>query len=150
MRKPGAPFRPIISTINSTTTELSRYLKKITKPLTGKEPSFVKNSRILARELRDWPLASDEILISYDVKELFPSIPISHALKLLFDLLSKDDTLFDRTKLNPFHITKLTSFCMREGNYFHFDDKFYKQVNGAPMGSPVSPVLVEVLIESVE
>ncbi|KFD63459.1 hypothetical protein M514_08586 [Trichuris suis] len=92
----------------------------------------------------------DEILISYDVKELFLSIPISHTLKVLFDLLNKDDSLFNRTKLNPFHVTKLTSFCMREGNYFQFDEKFYKQVDGAPMGSPLSPALAEVFMESLE
>ncbi|KFD47373.1 hypothetical protein M514_11736 [Trichuris suis] len=124
LHKPGIPLRPIVSTVGSTTSELSRYLKKIIQPLTGKEPSFVKNSTTLVDEIRNWPLSPDEILVSYDVKELFPSIPISHTLKTLYELLNKDKTLANRTKLNPFHITKLVSFCMQEGNYFLFDNIF--------------------------
>ncbi|KFD46130.1 hypothetical protein M514_12996 [Trichuris suis] len=80
LHKPGIPLRPIVSTVGSTTSELSRYLKKIIQPLTGKEPSFVKNSTTFGDEIRNWPLSPDEILASYEVKELFPGIPISHSL----------------------------------------------------------------------
>ncbi|KFD47662.1 hypothetical protein M513_11453 [Trichuris suis] len=39
---------------------------------------------------------------------------------------------------------------MQEGNYFLFDNKFYKQSNGVPMGSPLSPVMAEIFMESFE
>ncbi|KFD50083.1 hypothetical protein M514_09043 [Trichuris suis] len=150
LHKPGIPLRPIISAVSSVTSELSRYLKKIRKPVTDKEPSFVKNSKTLVDELRSWPLAPDEILVSYDVKDLFPSIPISRTLKILYYLLNKDEDLLNRTKLNPFHIIKLVSFCMGEGIYFPFDNKFYKQAGGTPMGSPLFPVLAEIFMENLE
>ncbi|KFD45032.1 hypothetical protein M513_14091 [Trichuris suis] len=150
VHKPGVPFRPIVSTINSITSELSRYLKKIIKPLTSKEQSFVKNSKTFVNEIRNYNLETDEILVSYDVKELFPSIPISDALDTLYNLLNADTNLLSITKLNPFHIIKLVSFCMQEGNYFLFDNKFYKQSNGVPMGSPLSPVMAEIFMESFE
>ncbi|KFD55884.1 hypothetical protein M513_03323 [Trichuris suis] len=80
MHKPGVPLRPIVSTINSATSELSHYLKQIIKPLSGKEPSFIRNSKLLVNEIKQMSLNPDEILVSYDVKDLFPSIPISHTL----------------------------------------------------------------------
>ncbi|KFD60289.1 hypothetical protein M514_05966, partial [Trichuris suis] len=150
MHKAGVPFRPIVSTINSATSELSRYLKQIIRPLTGKEPSFIRNSKSLVNEIKEMSLNPDEILVSCDVKGLFPSIPISHTLAVLHNLLINDESLPSRTELNPFHIITLTSFCMQEGNYFQFDNKFYQQVNGAPLGSPLSPVLAEVFLESFE
>ncbi|KFD45942.1 hypothetical protein M513_13180, partial [Trichuris suis] len=107
VHKPGVPFRPIVSTINSTTSELSRYLKMTIKPLTGKGQSFVKNSKTFVNGIRNYHLETDEILVSYDVKELFPSIPISDTLDTLYNLLSADANLLSRTKLNPFHIIKL-------------------------------------------
>ncbi|KFD46376.1 hypothetical protein M514_12747 [Trichuris suis] len=64
LHKPGIPLRPIVSTISSTTSELSRYLKRIIKPLTGKKPSFLKYGQTLVDELRSRPLAADEILSS--------------------------------------------------------------------------------------
>ncbi|KFD53052.1 hypothetical protein M513_05966, partial [Trichuris suis] len=149
MHKPGVPFRPIVSTIRSATSELSHYLKQIIRPLTGKEPSFIRSSKSLVNEIKEMSLNPDEILFSYDVKGLFPSIPISHTLAVLHNLLI-NDSLPSRTELNPFHIITLTSFCMQEGNYFQFDNKFYQQVNGAPLGSPLSPVLAEVFLESFE
>ncbi|KFD64510.1 hypothetical protein M514_23357 [Trichuris suis] len=39
---------------------------------------------------------------------------------------------------------------MQDGNYFLFDNNFYKQSKGAPMGSPLSPVLAEIFMESFE
>ncbi|KFD46437.1 hypothetical protein M513_12702 [Trichuris suis] len=80
LNKPGIPLPPIVSTVGSTTSELSRYLKKIIQPLTGKAPPFVKSSTTFVDEISNWLLSPDEILVSYDVKEFFPSIPISHTL----------------------------------------------------------------------
>ncbi|KFD59678.1 hypothetical protein M514_28142 [Trichuris suis] len=39
---------------------------------------------------------------------------------------------------------------MLKGNFFHFQGRFYKQQGGAPMGSPLSPVLAEVFMEHLE
>ncbi|KFD68534.1 hypothetical protein M514_19360 [Trichuris suis] len=39
---------------------------------------------------------------------------------------------------------------MLEGNFFHFQGRFYRQEGGAPMGSPLSPVLAEVFMEHLE
>ena len=34
--------------------------------------------------------------------------------------------------------------------YFQFDDEFYQQVHGAPMGSPVSVVVADMYMEDLE
>ena len=36
-------------------------------------------------------------------------------------------------------IIELLGFCLHN-TYFSFPNKFYDQVEGAPMGSPVSPI----------
>ncbi|KFD60975.1 hypothetical protein M514_26873 [Trichuris suis] len=71
-------------------------------------------------------------------------------LSTLEKLLDRDPTLAQRTSLKTFHITKLVSFCMKEANYFRFQELFYMQKKGAPMGSPLSPVLAEVFMEFLE
>ncbi|KFD55864.1 hypothetical protein M513_03303 [Trichuris suis] len=89
-------------------------------------------------------------MVSYDVKDLFTSIPIPRTLTILQSLLDSDTSLGERTKLSPFQIVKLVSFCMREGNYFRFQGNFFRQNDGAPMGSPLSPVLAELFMEHLE
>uniref|UniRef100_A0A5S6QVG5 Reverse transcriptase domain-containing protein n=1 Tax=Trichuris muris TaxID=70415 RepID=A0A5S6QVG5_TRIMR len=129
---------------------LCSYHKAVLKPLTGLRQSFVKNNKHFCDEIKTLRIARNEIFVSYDVKDLFTNIPIPTTLGVLEDLLSKDATLAQRTRLNPFHLVKLVSFCMKEGNYFRFQDRFYAQNNGAPMGSSLSPILAEVFMEHFE
>uniref|UniRef100_A0A5S6Q2U1 Reverse transcriptase domain-containing protein n=1 Tax=Trichuris muris TaxID=70415 RepID=A0A5S6Q2U1_TRIMR len=89
-------------------------------------------------------------MVSYDVKDLFTSIPMRHTHTVLEDLLAADSTLTQRMKLTPFHIIKFVSFCLQEGNYFRYQDKFFSKTNGAPMGTPLSPILAEIFMEHFE
>ncbi|KFD46962.1 hypothetical protein M513_12152 [Trichuris suis] len=148
--KPDIPFRPIVCSINSITYELSSHLKDIILPLVRKRRSTVTNSKPFVEEIRAFTVSPTDILVSYDVKDLFISIPIPYTINILQDLLYTDNTLPGRTKLNPFQITKLVSFCMMEGNFFHFQGRFFKQKGGAPVGSPLSPVLAEIFMEHLE
>ncbi|KFD46131.1 hypothetical protein M513_12997 [Trichuris suis] len=118
--------------------------RSVVSSLVGRQQSAVKNSKTFCGELKSINLGPTDIMVSYDVKDLFTSLPIPETLQILLELLSSDETLPQRTKLNPFHIVNLCSFCMLEANTLHFQGSFYKQENGAPMGSPLSPVLAEM------
>ena len=84
-----------------------------------------------------------ECLTSYNVTALFTSVPIDSALRLIKDLLEKDEKLQDRTVLSVQNITDLLGFCLHN-TYFSFKNKFYEQVEGVPMGSPVSPIVANL------
>ena len=43
----------------------------------------------------------------------------------------------------------LLEFCLRS-TYFTFRGKFYKQVEGAAMGSPISPIVANLFMEKFE
>ncbi|KFD50678.1 hypothetical protein M513_08485 [Trichuris suis] len=134
IHKPGVPLRPV----------------KIIMPLTGNRTSSVKNSRQFCAEIKMITLRPSDILVSYDVKDLFTSIPMDITLNALENLLDKDSTLSQRTSLKAFHVKKLVSFCMKEANYFRFGEQCFMQNSGAPMGSSLSPVLAEVFMEHLE
>uniref|UniRef100_A0A5S6QAX1 Reverse transcriptase domain-containing protein n=1 Tax=Trichuris muris TaxID=70415 RepID=A0A5S6QAX1_TRIMR len=150
IHKMGVPMRPVVASINSVTSKLCYYVKEIIRPLTGLRMSHVKNSEHFCDDIKTLRLQGNEVLVSYDVKNLFTNIPIPTTLSVLEELLSNDITLAQRTKLNPFHVVKLVSFCMIEANYFRFQHRYYAQRNGAPMGSPLSPIVAEVFMEHFE
>ncbi|KFD67390.1 hypothetical protein M514_20426 [Trichuris suis] len=150
IHKPGVPLRPVVSSIKTVTSRLASHLKKIIMPLAGNRTSSVKNSRQFCAEIKMITLRPSDILVSYDVKDLFTSIPMDITLNALENLLDKDSTLSQRTSLKAFHVKKLVSFCMKEANYFRFGEQCFMQNSGAPMGSSLSPVLAEVFMEHLE
>ena len=56
-------------------------------------------------------------------------------------------SLNDRTVLSVQDIIELLGFCLHN-TYFSFQNKFYEQVEGVPMGSPVSPLEANLYMES--
>ena len=94
-------------------------------------------------------MAQGECLSSYDVSALFTSVPVDPALNIIKDLLEKDHTLKERTVLAVSDIILLLEFCLKN-TYFSFHDQFYEQVEGAAMGSPVSPIVANLYMEYLE
>ena len=82
VHKSGMPLRPIVSSIGSVTYETSKELSRILKPLVGRSPHQVQNNQEFLKQLGDIKLGPDDIIMSYDVKALFTSVPIRPALKI--------------------------------------------------------------------
>ena len=94
-------------------------------------------------------MAPGECLSSYDVSALFTSVPVDPVLNIIKDQLKKDHTLKERTVMEVSGIILLLEFCFKN-TYFSFQDQFYEQVEGAAMGSPVSPILANLYMEYIE
>ena len=88
-------------------------------------------------------------MVSYDVTALFTSTPIKQAITIIGGRLAKDATLGKRTNLNISQICKLLEYCLTT-TYFMAQGLFYQQVEGAAMGSPVSPIVANLFMEDFE
>src|SRR5688572_9712254 len=88
IHKPGKTMRPIVSTIGPPTYKLAKWLSREFNNLTVKQSSFpVKNFREFISRVQNIKLNDGEVLISFDVSSLFPSVSIPRALDHLKDLL---------------------------------------------------------------
>ena len=61
----------------------------------------------------------------------------------------EDHTLQERTTIPVPHLVQLTELCVRS-TYFSFQNRFYKQKDGAAMGSPLSPIIANLFMEDLE
>ena len=122
---------------------------KILKPLVGKSPHHINSTQDFVEQVKHITLAPGECLSSYDVSALFISVPVDPALNTIKDLLEKDQTLKERTVLAVSDIILLLEFCLKN-TYFSFQCQFYEQVEGAAMGSLVSPIVANLYMEYLE
>ena len=82
-------MRPIVSSIGAVTYQTSKELSRILRPLVGKSIHHIHNNQDFLEDLKGITLASDEAMMSYDVKALFTSVPIKPALDVIEKLPKK-------------------------------------------------------------
>ena len=149
IHKLGIPLRPIVSFVNSPTYVISGYLAWILSPVVGNTDYTVKNSCKFADFIRDKTLNSREELVSFDVVSLFTKIPVDLATKVADERLREYASLGQRTSLPVEDIVHLLSFCPKT-TQFAYNGTYYQQVFGTAMGSPVSAVIANMVMEDVE
>lgn len=88
-------------------------------------------------------------MISFDVVSLFTNVPVAGAFDTIAALLEKDDSYEDHTAIPAADICNLAELCLRS-TYFQFQDRFFEQVEGTAMGSPLSPVVANLFMEALE
>ena len=123
IHKTGTPLRPIVSSIGGVTYSTSKELSRILSPLVGKSPHHIHNNQEFIQHLKGISLGSDDVMVSYDVRALFTSVPVQPALEVIKKLLDEDQVLHKRTTMSTKHIMDLLEFCLRS-TYFTHKGKF--------------------------
>ena len=77
------PMRVVLSTIGTPPYGISKYLVDIIQPTLNKNQHKVKNSKSFVSQAQTWKIEPDEIQVSYDVTNLYPSIPIDKAIDVI-------------------------------------------------------------------
>ena len=178
IHKEGAPLRPVVDSRDSATyelakrlariiqptvgktssyekakpakkAELAKRLARIIQPTVGKTSSYVKNSSHLVSILKDVKTETTDILVSFDVKSVFTSVPVGEACMAVEKRLEEDGDLENRSEMSPKEIAALAKTCL-ETTYFSQNGKYFQQTEGASMGSPLSPVIANLYMEELE
>ncbi|XP_062713445.1 uncharacterized protein LOC134290343 [Aedes albopictus] len=114
--------------------------------LVGKTPYHVRNSFDFAGEISHVVVPEGHIMYSLDVVSLYTNVPVEK----VYDLVEgKWGELQEHTTI-PWEIFKQAMKTVLEASFFQYDGKFYAQTTGVPMGSPLSPVIANLIMEKVE
>ena len=143
------PMRPIVSLVGSPLYNLSKYLSDIISPLVGNTSSNVKNSFDFVNFIQSCNWTGNDIMVSFDVVSLFTKVPTDLAIEVIKNRLENDSTLSNRTNLSIEDIVDLVSFCL-SNNDFVFRDKYFHQSFGCSMGSPISVISANLVMEDIE
>ncbi|XP_037924406.1 uncharacterized protein LOC119660100 [Hermetia illucens] len=150
IHKEGHEMREIIADSNSPTFKIAKWLVHEFSVLGNTLSKYaIRNTGEPTSKLQEaGHINTNEMMVSFDVKSLFPNTPIKPAIHQLEIWLNKLNITIDwRAKVRQY--PKLASLCMGE-NYFTFPEKFYKTTAGVSMGNPMSPLVTEMFMAYVE
>ena len=85
---------------------------------------------------------------SFDVESLFTNVPLEETIDILISKIFKD-------KKSTFHGLKHFQFrdlmiIATQQSHFQFLGKFYDQIDGVAMGSPLGPTLANIFMNHLE
>ena len=88
-------------------------------------------------------------MVSFDVVSLFTNVPMELAIQVTEHYLRNDPELEIHTPLTVEEIISLLKLCLN-ATYLRFRGSYYQQIHGTAIGSPVSVVVANLVIEEVE
>ena len=128
-------LRPIVSSIGIFNYSLARFVCDLLSPLVPIDYSCKDTFSFVSN-------LSKKIIVSDDVTSLFTNIPLQETIDIAINLIFNPNpnlniTRKDRKKLFLFATSK---------THFIFNSKFYNQIDGVAMGSPLAPVLANIFM----
>lgn len=146
IHKPNVPLRPIVSNINAQTYKLARFCAGVLSNVVGKSHYHVKDSWSFVEQINNMVIPPDHVLISLDVESLYTNIPT----KLALAVIGKNwNSIKDHTTIEKRSTIKAVKLCLDSTCFIH-NDTHYKQICGVAMGSPISPVVANLVMENLK
>ena len=140
--KPNCPFRPILSACNSTNYNLAKYLNTKLSKIIQEDHSLI-NSYACSKVLASFRNVNQYILCSFDVESLFTNIPLDETINICLDKLFHNSDTFEGYNRQQF---KSLLEIATKNSFFIFNNKYYQQIDGVAMGSPLAPTLANIFL----
>ncbi len=146
-------LRPIVSCCSGPTQKLSQLANHILRNYLGTVPSLITSSTQVIHALENLCIPADSrnrlLLATLDVKSLYPSIP--HGVGVTMALQQAMPTNPPITKEHRLkHMLREMLLLLLKDNTFEFAGRYFKQIKGAAMGTPVAPTLANLFMGKLE
>ena len=149
VHKENYPLREIVDSTGSVAKEMDRYISRIIKQYVGKTSHYVKNSSHFVTTIKDLRVEVDEVLVSYDVTALYPSVPQDEAIEIIRHIMMEDQDFAKKTTMKAESVIELFRICVKT-TYFAFNKKLYQQIDGLAIGAASSGFAADLFMEKLE
>ena len=131
------PLRPICSGINSCTAKISDFVDVFLRHAAQQNPSYVRDTSHfvskIEHEVSQTTNPDNKFLVTMDVSSLCPNINHAEGISACEETLSNRKSPFAPTAVIS-NLLKLVLQC----NTFKFGKRFFHQIKGTAMGTPVA------------
>jgi hypothetical protein len=143
--KPGNKIRPVVSNINTPASKISTWLVEKFRTFEKPESRSVKNSLELVHELEGITIEDDEMLVSFDVEALYPSVPVGESSVLLKEWIVGQNISDKEAEL----CCRLVDIVL-EQRWIKHDELLVLLKEGLFIGGSISSILSEVFMGDLE
>ena len=133
-------LRPTVSSMGTFNYDLASFLCDLLSPIAPDDYSC-KDTFSFVSQIKNTNL-SRKFLVSDDVITLFTNIPLQETIDIAINLVFNHNPNLSITKKE---LRKLLLFATSQ-THFLFNGKFYNQIDGVAMGSPLAPVLANIFM----
>lgn len=142
--KEDAPMRPIVNTRNSMGFLLATKATEILTTARDKGLRYnVLNSRMACERIRQTKILPDEKLYSLDIVSMFTNITVDRAITSVLKRQKQLNINSEQAQI----IVDIIKFVCIKSTEIRFNDRIYKQIKGLRMGSSLSPILADFVVE---
>ena len=146
IHKLNTPVRPIVNYIPAPAYKVKKYLNKLLKQkLIINNTYNIKNSKHLTQLLSNIRINRNAKIISLDIKDMYSNVPTEETIKIIENQLLLLNSNTDEIK----QLISMLKITLKQ-NYFIYNNINYLQLDGLPMGSPLSSLISEIFLQSIE
>ena len=135
-----AKLCPIVSSICIFNYDFAHFLCDLLSPVIPDDYSC-KDTFSFVSQIKNASL-SKKLLLSCDVTNLFTNIPFQETIDIAINLIFNHNPNLNITRKE---LKKLFLFATSQ-THFIFNSKFYNQIDGVAMGSPLALVLANIFM----
>ena len=145
VHKKDIPGRPVVNSINSHSSTISRFVDIHLQPLVKSLKAYIKDTTDFINKIEELKNIPDNaILVTMDIKALYTNIPHTEGINAVAKCLEKTN-IDASTRV----ILKFLSLILHLNN-FSFNGKHYEQNKGCTMGSKCSPTYANIFMDDFE
>ena len=146
IHKNNIPGRPICSSINHPTSNISKFVNEHIKKYVPKTKSYLGDTQHFISRLKQLGCISENVLlVTLDVSSLYTNIPNQEGLLAVAEHLRSYP---DKQKIRP-HLLRLLKLVLHSMS-FTFNGDHYLQIGGTPMGTAVAPNYANLFMDRFE
>ena len=140
-----------MNTIRAVTTGISHFLDDLIRPLFEKsaQPKPIIDGSHLLRQLEqydcDGHLTPNTLFCTTDINNLYTMLPQDQSLENVEEFLKGYNLKKDLQGIPLKVILQLAEIVLKEAVFF-YENKYYKQIIGGPMGSPFTLTLANIFM----
>ena len=143
------PLRPICSGYSSCSSRLSEWVDSFLKPSAMQTSSYIRDTTDFVNKLEEFKnntsKINDSFLVTMDVSSLYPNIDHGEGIAAGREALERRTSKSVPSDV----IADLIAFILKS-NTLSFDGKFYHQIKGTAMGTPMAVSFANLFMSKFE
>lgn len=146
IHKNDIPLRPITSMVNAPGYFLGKVFYRVLDTVFPRTRYHIKDSYEFVNFIRETTIKHNDILVSFDVVSMYTSIPFEISYDII---MAKADLFFNRFGIERRLLSNILIFLLEESSVFTALGHVYKQKDGLPMGSCLSPLIARIVMDEI-